>query len=238
MTISILEAKVKATRLQTRMAELGLPGSHAQALELMAAVFGDANWAAMRARLNLSRSPQTIAMEVAEGPCWQVFTMVVNPIAGADGQFGHDMRAYVLARSERDAVDTLARIFDSRRPGVPAAVIKEDVVPLDNDSMMDLSCFAQHLAQQAQANPGVRDCFWALVQKRVPNAFLQGPDALNRDHIAWALFELARTVLGPCALQEHLSVLATVPGYVPYTPEGRYAFFSRSRIQGIQWASA
>ena len=52
MSISISDAKAKAKRVRARLTDIGAaPVTQAQALELVAAVYGDTTWAAMRARL-------------------------------------------------------------------------------------------------------------------------------------------------------------------------------------------
>lgn len=51
MSITLDEAKAKGRRVAQRLQTFGYPVSNAQALEVVAAVFGDENWQALRSRL-------------------------------------------------------------------------------------------------------------------------------------------------------------------------------------------
>ena len=60
MSITIQEAKAKGTRVVERLKGLGYPLTHAQALEVVATVYGDINWHAMKVRLSAEkRQPLT-----------------------------------------------------------------------------------------------------------------------------------------------------------------------------------
>lgn len=237
MTITVPQAKNKADRIHARMTELGISGTHAQALELLAAACGDETWAAMRARLNLSRGAEPSRDEVP-GSAFRVFTMVVNPIAHEDGRFTHDLRAYVLAKSTTDAAFRMAGLMADRPIPNATRIVCEADLPLTRATMPDLFLFGRDLAEQFRGGVGfLQKVFWAFVAEVAPSAVVDKTKEQDRDAVAGALFQAAQAFEGPEQLFSALYGALDVAFVKRYATSGSYGFFSKSTTQGIRWAS-
>lgn len=237
MTITVPQAKNKADRLHARMKELAIPGTHAQALELLATAFGDETWAAMRARLNL-REGALPSLGTSGETAFRVFTMVVNPVAHEDGRFTHDLRAYVLATSTADAAFRMVGLLPGNALPVTTRIVCEADQPLTRATMPDLSLFGLDLVEQFRSDSGkLQSAFWAFVAQVAPAAVVDGSKEQDRDAVAAALFHAAQAFAGPEQLFTALYAALEVAGVKRYVSSGSYGFFSNSTRQGIRWAS-
>lgn len=240
MSITIPQAKNKADRLHARMLALGIQGSYAQALELLASAFGDETWAAMRARLNLSAGEAVSPSGPAVDPVPRVFTMVANPVAHEGGRFTHDLRAIVLARSEGEAARRLQSLLVAQGRPAAARIVCEDNQPLNADETMpNLSLFGLHLSGQfTRKAAALHEAFWEFVSVHAPHDALLGHRPRGRDAISDALFQVAKAFRGPKPMFEALYAALDAHDFEPYASLGSYGFFSKSRTQGIRWALA
>lgn len=237
MTITIPQAKNKADRIHARMKELAIPGTHAQALELLATAFGDETWAAMRARLNLSEGASPFLAPTGAA-AFRIFTMVVNPVAHEDGRFTHDLRAYVLATSMADAALRMVGLLPGGALPMATRIVCEADQPLTRATMPDLSLFGLDLVEQFRADSGkLQKAYWAFVAQVAPSAVVDDSKAQDRDAVSAALFQAAQAFAGPEQLFTALYAALEGAGVKRYVATGSYGFFSKSTTQGIRWTS-
>lgn len=200
MTITVHEAKKKAQRVRARLAELGLTASAAQSLEVLAACFGDANWAAMRARLAKAAAPHTApgrarAVEF-EPPRLGLHTVALYAQL-ADGGRTFLAQSTVVCWSTEQARRWL---YEKHFPGQyessgygTAEYVSARIADLDEDTMPELQALCQWLVslmRDASHGRQVREQLWALLGAKgaaCAQASSSGePEALERALIAAA----------------------------------------------------
>jgi hypothetical protein len=108
MSISIQEAKSKAKRVAQRLKDMGYPLSQAQALEVVATVYGDLNWHALKARLaKASRAP---AVEISRAAQMYVFGVTLFA-EDEEGNRNWVEAAYVVAEQRAEAENVVAEMY-------------------------------------------------------------------------------------------------------------------------------